>query len=456
MKLNWFSPLPPAKTGIAECTAGLLPTLAKHAHVTVWTDQREYDSQLDRHCLVRQFDPKRMNWPIVNEADVTFYNMGNNHLFHASIWQVSRLHPGVVILHDVSLHNFFDSLYNGVWHDTAGYLDHMTSHYGLEGREAAHQFAKERTLNIEVMAERYPLTPLALENALAAIVHSPGAFDQFRKENQIAAAYAPLPAVFGTRPNLEQLQQRKPGPPYNLIVFGHLGRNRRLDSVLQALAGLSQRHLFHLNIYGSSNDPKLLRERVRSLKLSEAVTIHGYAAERELNEALMKAHLAINLRYPTMGEASASQLRIWSYALPSLVTRVGWYGSLSEQTVAHIRPDREVEDIQAQLSSLVSGPETFEQMGRSGYEALVKKHDPEVYARTVLEIGEHVQQLHARAAAKEMARRAGQLVSSWSNDSTSESLRIAEQIVALTGDYSKGSRWAKSRPIFGRKNKGQH
>ena len=39
----------------------------------------------------------------------------------------------------------------------------------------------------------------------------------------------------------------------------------------------------------------------------------------------LNLELLINLRYPTMGEASLSQLRIWRHALPSMVTQVGWH-----------------------------------------------------------------------------------------------------------------------------------
>ena len=85
-----------------------------------------------------------------------------------------------------------------------------------------------------------------------------------------------------------------------------------------------------------------MRQRIATLELKDTVKVHGYAPAADLDGALSTAGLAINLRYPTMGEASASQLRIWEHALPSLVTRVGWYASLPEDAVAHVRPENEV------------------------------------------------------------------------------------------------------------------
>jgi glycosyltransferase involved in cell wall biosynthesis len=434
MKLNWFSPLPPARTGIADYTLGLLPTLSKHADVTLWTNQNEWDPACENHCRVRHFDIKQIEWSDVNGADITYYNIGNNHLFHAAIWQVSRLHPGIVILHDISVHNFFDSLYNGVWRDVPGYLAQMEAHYGVEGRRAAEEFVRSRGASIEVMTERYPLTSLALENCLGAVVHTPAAFDELRKENQYAVIYAPLPAVFGSQPESEHFEAPSAQPPYKLIVFGHLGKNRRLEAVFEALKGFSDRHQFRLDIYGESDDAKGMRQRIRALNLSDIVKLHGYASQEDLDNALTNAHLAINLRYPTMGEASASQLRLWAYSLPSLVTKVGWYASLSDETVAHVRPDYEVEDIQTHLRAFLNNPAKFKQMGKSGFASLQKNHNPEAYVRALLEMADNANQLRLRAVAREMAKRAGTLMAPWAINSTTDSQRVAKQIHALTAD----------------------
>jgi glycosyltransferase involved in cell wall biosynthesis len=281
------------------------------------------------------------------------------------------------------------------------------------------------------MSERYPLTFLALENCLGCIVHTPDAFNQLSKDNRYAVVYAPLPAVFGPKPESEPATLRSIEPPYHLILFGHLGRNRRLDAVLEALSRLAQRDCFRLDIYGNSNNPKKLRQKIRALNLTEIVTLHSYAEEDTLDHALKKAHIAINLRYPTMGEASASQLRIWSCSLPSLVTKVGWYASLPEDAVAHVRPDHEVDDIQTHLADFLNDPQKFVRMGASGLAAL-KDHDPQAYVRNVCDVVEKSRQLRLTAVARELAQRAGSLLSPLTADPGNDSVRIAQQIYALT------------------------
>jgi hypothetical protein len=82
-----------------------------------------------------------------------------------------------------------------------------------------------------------------------------------------------------------------------------------------------------------------------------------------------------------MGEASASQLRYWSAALPTLVTNVGWYGELPEEAVCKISADSEIADIHALLEDALASPEKYQQVGQCGWEYLRSHHSAETYAR---------------------------------------------------------------------------
>jgi glycosyltransferase involved in cell wall biosynthesis len=405
MKLNWFSPLPPAKTGIADYTLGLLPALSKQAEIVLWTDQASWDRALEQHATVRQYRSEQMDWVEFNRANLSFYHIGNNHRFHTSIWQVSRQAPGIVILHDVRLHDFFESLYRGQWRDERGYLGEMEKHYGDEGMKAAAQFVSADRPDYDAMAQRFSMIPLVLENALGAMVHTRDAFTELQKSKRWPVVYAPLPFTNPAAPALTT--NGRPRDPYRLIIFGHIGRNRRLSAVLEALAQLPEKDRFHLDIYGEMDDAKSVRQRIQALSLKPLVSVHGYAPANELDEALRAASLAINLRYPTMGEASASQLRIWEHALPSLVTKVGWYGSLSEDTVAHVRPDYEVEDIRAHLAAFLQNPERFAGMGREGRRFLEEEHNQNKYVETIVSLVKSSRELNLRKAAIDLAHRAG-------------------------------------------------
>jgi glycosyltransferase involved in cell wall biosynthesis len=354
-----------------------------------------------------------MPWAELNRADATIYQIGNNPLFHGSIWQISRLHAGIVVLHDFRLHHFFDGLYRVKWRDLGSYLTAMEAYYGDEGRRDAAESFQNEARNIAHMAEHYPLTRLAVENALGVVVHSRESHNALSQDNDWPLVFAPLPFASGAIS--ERSPARQAGPPYRLIVFGYIGRNRRLDALLKALAELPERGQFHLDVYGEILDgEEQIRSQIRALDLKKQVTLHGFTAEAKLDQALSAAHLAINLRYPTMGEASGSQLRLWAHGLPSMVSKVGWYASLPPDAVKFVRTDtNEVADIQANLRAFLNDPGALALLGQRGRKELETHHSCEHYAKTIVELAQRAGEFRARAMTLKLAERAGALLSEW-------------------------------------------
>lgn len=416
MKLHWFSPLPPARTDIANFTVRLLSALRPHAEVTLWTDQARWNAELADYAEVRQYQVERMPWAELNRGDMSVYNLGNNPNYHGAIWEVSQRHPGVVILHDLCLHELFYSLYLGPWQDLEAYLTQMEFYYGTRGRDDAAGCYLSKARNTDRMNERYPLTQLALEQALGALVHTQAALANLQSASPMPVAYAPLPFA----PQPEGAMTSAPSvaaTPYRLIIFGYLGPNRRLSAVLEALARLPARAHFRLDIFGPT-DLKHLKRSIEALDLKQLVTVHGFVPEAELERALAGAHLALNLRYPTMGEASGSQLRIWSHALPSLVTPVGWYATLPTETVAFVRPEHEITDLTAHLAAFLADPARFSAMGRRGRAYFEQHHVPEQYVQAFIPLVTAAQAYRPRAAWQKTLERAANHKSAWL-DSTS-------------------------------------
>jgi glycosyltransferase involved in cell wall biosynthesis len=439
MKLNWFSPLPPAPTDIAHYTKRILPALSSVAEVTLWTDQRDWHRQLEKFADVRTYRLERMPWAELNRADVTFYQMGNNPRFHGTIWQVSRLHAGVVVLHDFRLHHLFDGLYRVEFRDRDSYLEVMQRYYGEQGRRDAGYCYQTDARNIDYMAERYPLTNFALENAIGVVAHTRDSFDSLSKDQPWPIAYAPLPfPLNGVETPTTQRREKALDARYRLILFGYIGRNRRLNSIFKALAEIPERDSFQLEVFGSILDEeKQIRAEIKSLNLKNNVTLHGFTPEEELDRALSESDLAINLRFPTMGEASGSQLRIWAHALPSLVSPVGWYASISPEIAAFVRPDEnEVADIQKHLRSFLANPQRFATMGERGRKELAENHSPEGYVRALLQIATRARNYRPRAAYLALAERAAASVGDWLGPQLAEETfrRVAGEVYVMAGE----------------------
>jgi ubiquinone/menaquinone biosynthesis C-methylase UbiE/glycosyltransferase involved in cell wall biosynthesis len=417
MRLNWFSPLPPAKSGIADYTKQLLPDLTAAAEIILWTDQEYWDPALEVYAEVHTYRLQEMPWAEVNRATMSIFHIGNNHRFHGPIWQVSQRHAGLIVLHDVALQQLFAGLFREQWHDRIGYLELMGRFYGATGRRDGEDFWAGR-LTIEYMAEQYRLTPHAMDSALGVLVHSQRSFEELGHDSSCPLRYAPLPYPIAPSGSNQVGGKGTPsagGPPYHLIIFGHISENRRLTSVFQALATFSERERFRLHVYGELWDHQRLGREVEELGLQGVVTLHGFVPYADLEAALASAHLAINLRFPTMGEASVSQLQIWDHALPSLVTKVGWYASLPAGMVAFVRPEHEIMDIQAHLRAFLSEPRRYAKMGEDGRRYVQTHHTPGAYVQAIIDAVRDAEAFRPSAIAHTIARRVSLEMRQWTD-----------------------------------------
>ncbi|BBD58467.1 putative glycosyl transferase [Nostoc sp. HK-01] len=383
LKINWFSPIPPAPTGIADYTIGLVKELSKFLEVTIWTEQQVYEPEITHYAIVKTYDFSCFPWAELHEADLNIYHIANNPDFHTNIWQVSQQYPGLVVLHDAKLHHLFSGIYRDKWHDQKTYLQLISYYYGETGKRLADIFL-DGQISIEWMSENFPLTELAVAGSIAVVVHNSETAQNIQNKLHIPVHYLPLCYNFTYLPS--SVTDRILELPYQLITFGHLGLNRRIEQVLKALQTLPQQKDFHWHIYGSIWDKKYFQKQICTLGLQNHVSVHGFVPDQVLHEALSQAHLAINLRYPSMGEASGSQLWIWQHALPSLVTDISWYHSLPSDTVAKVRLECEIQDIQTHLQNFHTNPDAFMAMGLRGKALLEKQHLPSTYAKQLVQI----------------------------------------------------------------------
>jgi glycosyltransferase involved in cell wall biosynthesis len=428
MRLNWFSPLPPAPTGIAEWTGHVLPALCAQAEVVLWTDQEPWEAVPGVAAEVRRFRPDDVPWAEVQRADLTVYHVGNNARHHAGICQVSRRHPGVVVLHDLGLPHLFLALYREQRQDRAGYRAELERFYGDFGGWLAPRLWDGR-IPVQAVADCYPHTALAVEGALGVLVHTRAAYDALRPAMQWPLAYQPL--AYRAAPHVPH--SAEPGVPHRLVVFGHIDANRGLASVLEALARFGADGPFRLDVYGTVWDPEYVQGLVTAHGLRRRVTLHGYVSESELSAALARSHLALNLRNPTMGEASLSQLRIWEHSLPALVSQTGWYATLPPTAVAHVHPECEVEDLCRHLEAFLLNPAALARLGANGRLWLERHHAPESYVEALLRLCEEAVRYRPRAVSYYLARRAAEEMSLWGGRrAVALSEQVAGPIVSLT------------------------
>ncbi|HEX4111440.1 MAG TPA: hypothetical protein VH020_02805 [Stellaceae bacterium] len=389
LKLNYFTPLRPERTGIAEFSLDVLPALGELADVAVWTYQAEWTPIDAPGVTVRRYDRSAGPGQLAG-ADMTFFNMGNNFRFHGAIFEAARQFPGVVILHEPNLQYFFFDRARASAKYRRDYMAIVARHYGDKGVGAARRLFW-RTLNVERMLVHYPMTEAALEGALAVVTHDRTVRRNVEQSTGLPTFFLPLAHRSRQGATAAKLAH---DPPYKLITFGYMNENRRLDAIARAILSLPEHDRFVWDLYGMFRInlvPRLTRWR-----LGGAFRPHGYVQANALDAAVAAADLAINVRNPSMGEASSTQLKTWAHGLPSLVSRTGWYADQPADTLFFVEPGREFEEVASYLRAFLDNPEPFFQAGRRGREYVERVHNPAHYAAGLIDIAKEIAAHRAR------------------------------------------------------------
>ena len=387
-KVHWVSPLPEAETDIAHYTARILPELAAACDLTLWTDARDWDRSLEAHCPVRYLDPDRVLPHDFARAgrgsgpDAVFVHIGNSWVFHSGLLRLVRRIPSIVVLHDLAIQELcFDAMHNRRL-SRATYEAEMSRWHGSEGLAAARKVFDGQMRPIE-LAHSHPGFELTLDRAVSVLAHTPAAFQAVQATGIAPAYHLDLP--FRPSDRAAPAARATTGP-LRFVQFGYIGPNRRLEQVLEALSPLRHEIDFRFDIMGNVWDPSHVQARLDALGLADRVRIHGFVPEPELDARLAEAHLVFNLRYPTMGEASGSQLRIWNASAAAVVTDLGWYGSLPEGTAFKIPLEQERDAVQDLVRRVDRDRKTGQSIGAAGRTRLETHHTPTLYAQGIAEV----------------------------------------------------------------------
>jgi len=329
-----------------------------------------------------------------------FVNIGNSWVFHANLLALVKRIPSVIVLHDLAIQEMLlDAIHNRLW-DRDAYLHSMRHWYGDEAQALAQQ-ALEGTFPASKLAQEFPGFELVMENAAAVLTHTSAAFEAVAARKYIPAYNLELPF----RASRHARSERSMAGPLRLVQFGYIGPNRRLEQVLEALAGMGDDFDFVLDIAGKLWNPDVIKARCEALGLTDKVRLRGFIPEPELDALLGQAHLVFNLRHPTMGEASGSQLRIWNAAAASVVTDQGWYHHLPDDCAFHISPQDEISQLKSLLKRLFEDKCLGQSIGQAGYERLIGQHNPAQYADGILDIANAFEKDARDALFTESARR---------------------------------------------------
>jgi glycosyltransferase involved in cell wall biosynthesis len=357
VKVAYYSPLPPTRSGIADYSALLLPALENRVAVVPIGHQG---------WLGRSLGPR--------DVDVRLYHVGNNPDAHGWIVDTLRRKPGVVVLHDFVLHHLVAGLTVGRGNGH-GYLDAMEREGGVVGRLLGHGVLDKRIPPLwESRPEDFHLAGEVLDLATGLIVHS-----RYVEGRARAAGYEgpiwriPHPAwkvpAVGPAP-IE-------GSPL-IGSFGNVNASKRIPQLLEAFAALRrERPDARLLLVGAVSPGFDLDRRLQRLGLSEeGIVREAYVEEKQLWSLMAACDVCVNLRAPTMGETSGSVIRQLSLGKPVVVSDVGWFAELPDSVALKVPVDAgETDALYAALELLARDERARAAMSASALDLVGREHD---------------------------------------------------------------------------------
>ncbi len=355
MKVAYFSPMPPERSGIADYSALLLPALERRVDLTVVRRGRKR--------------PPR-------GTDLCLYQVGNNPDAHGWIVEALRRTPGVVVLHDFVLHHLVAGLTIGR-RDGHSYLAAMEREGGVVGRLLGHAVLDKRIPPLwENRPEDFHLAGEVLDLATGLIVHS-----QYVAGRARAAGYEgpiwQIPHPAWPAPNIEAEQVT--GEPL-FGAFGNLNATKRVPQLLEAFARVRAAHSgARLLLVGATSPGFDLDRRLQRLGLdADGLIREGYVVEARLWSLMAACDAVVSLRAPTMGETSGTAIRALALGKPLVVSDVGWFSELPDAVALKVPVDtHEADTLTAALELLATRADVRASMGGAARELAGSAHDVE-------------------------------------------------------------------------------
>ena len=342
MRAAYFSPLPPARSGIADYSEALIAALRPLTELEVFSSAGQ------------PYDAARF--------DIALYHVGNNG-YHDFVYQAALDRPGVVVMHESNLHHLIAEL--TIRHDDwDGYLRECEYQGGARARAFAERV---RALEVGPDYEGLPMTRRLLERARGVVVHS-----HFMEAELRAAGYRGPVAVIphgawipdGDRNAWRDKLGLDEITPL-VGIFGYLKPYKRIAESLRAFRRLVRLAPdARMILVGEPHPDFPLEPMIRAMGLSAHARVLGFAPIEDFVGYLAACDIVLNLRYPTVGESSGTLLRSLGLGKAVLVSDIGSFREFPEDVCLKVPVGAGEEDLIFEyLNLLVSRPEVAQALG---------------------------------------------------------------------------------------------
>jgi len=396
-RIAFVSPLPPARTGIADYAADVLALLSPGHEIHAFHAQEDVDpgrlpAGVRVHRAATLVERHRQR-----PYDAAVYQMGNGPE-HDYLYDLLPRLPGLLVLHDLVLHHararmFLDSPAARAYaQDPADRARREAARPALEAyrAELAYSYPDRAARLFEaqlgtvgtLLPYAYPLFRLAVEASRVTAVHNAFMAEAVRTEVPDAATVRvamPVSAPAVPAGAVVALRARLGITPDDFVVgsYGLLTPEKRIETVARAVARAAV-HVprIRLLLVGPVPDAGSLAGTLERLGVAGRAVVTGRVEFADLAAHMEAAEVAVHLRYPTARETSAALLRLLAQGRPVIVSDLEHLGDVPGDAAVRADPTDEEGAVTRALIRLAERPEERSRLGGRAREFARVEHAP--------------------------------------------------------------------------------
>lgn len=366
MKIAFFTPLNPLKSGVSDFSEELLPEIAKYMKIDLFVD----DYKPTNKTIINNFKIYNIKEfykdNVRSQYDEYIYHIGNNEKCHEKIVDCALKYPGIVELHDISLHHMLAA--TTLARDNKNkYIEEMEYCHGQVGRDTAIKFINgEIPPPWETDSLKYTVNKRIVDSAKAIIVHSDFAKQMIKgiSNKSVISIILHTPDIEENFIEVQKNSRMRLGIRQDILAmasFGFATEPKRIKQILYALKKVKDSGIdFKYYIVGEVSKDMGLEKKICNLNLKSNVEITGYVDLDLFKEYMRAIDICMNLRYPIQGETSASMHRALGMGKVVFLSDIGPFKEYPDDTVIKIPVDEnEIDSIYRNIINVCNDKESM-------------------------------------------------------------------------------------------------
>jgi glycosyltransferase involved in cell wall biosynthesis len=274
------------------------------------------------------------------QYDDAVYHLGNNSAFHKQIYKLAWNFPATIVLHDYNLSAFIhDAFY--LQADWQLYEEALVNTNGeSEGKKISSLLPRLRR-NVA----GFPMSHAVAKKSKKVVVHH-----RWVKDQLSGADHVHVIPIFAKSSNYQPARdqidafKRRFGindSHFVLTCLGFINSNKLPQLQVEVTRRLlAQGYPVHLLFAGeTAPEVKRLQSELEAGEYRENITFTGYLDEADYFSAVDCSDVMINLRNPSMGEASATLMQALAAGKPAIVSDLNQYREFPDRVCWKVRHD---------------------------------------------------------------------------------------------------------------------